>query len=73
MRISIGVPGVDINIDEGQIKMFLKEKTNQLFHEHLVPGLIKRTCQVLEVIANNSADAHDRLISKTKSTKGGTK
>ena len=29
MRISIGVPGISINFDEGQIKLFLKEKTNE--------------------------------------------
>lgn len=67
MRISIGVPGVDINFDEGQIKLFLKEKVNELFHERVVPVLIQGACKALEVIANNTADAHDNLIAKLKS------
>jgi hypothetical protein len=69
MRISIGVPGVSINFDEDQIKLFLKEKTNELFHEHVVPLVIRGTCQVLEVVANNTADAHDYLIGKLKTKK----
>jgi hypothetical protein len=69
MRISIGVPGVSINFDEGQIKLFLKEKTKELFHEHVVPVLIQGACKALEVVANNSADAHDYLIGRLKTKK----
>ena len=64
MRISIGVPGISVNFDEGQIKLFLKEKTNELFHEHVIPVVIQATCKALEVVANNTADAHDYLIGK---------
>jgi hypothetical protein len=69
MRISIGVPGISINFDEGQVKLFLKEKVNELFHEHIVPVVIQATCKALEVVANNTADAHDNLIGKLKTKK----
>ena len=66
MRISIGVPGVSINFDSRQIKPFLKETAKEVFHEHVVPALIQGACKALEVIANNTADAHDNLIAKLK-------
>jgi hypothetical protein len=69
MRISIGVPGVSVNFDEGQIKLFLKEKTNELFNQHVIPLVIQATCKALEVVANNTADAHDYLIGKLKTKK----
>jgi hypothetical protein len=72
MRMSIGVPGFSVYFDHRQIKPFIKnqsEKAKDLFHERVVPAVLRGTCKALEVVANNSADAHDYLISKTKSKK----
>jgi len=67
--MSIGVPGFSIYFDHRQVKPFIKkhsEKATELFHERVVPAVLEGTCKALEVIANNTADAHDYLISKTK-------
>jgi hypothetical protein len=69
MRMSIGVPGFSIYFDHRQIKPFImnqSEKAKDLFHERVVPAMLRGTCKALEVVANNTADAHDYLISKTK-------
>ena len=69
MRMSIGVPGFNIYFDHRQIKPFIKnqsEKAKDLFHERVVPAVLRGTCKALEVVANNTADAHDYLIRKTK-------
>jgi hypothetical protein len=66
MRMSIGVPGISVNFDSRQIKPFLKEKAKELFNEHVVPAVIQGACKALEVVANNTADAHDYLIGKLK-------
>jgi hypothetical protein len=57
MRMSIGVPGVAFYFEHDQVKPFLAAK-----YKKLVPAVIKATCKVLEVVANNTADAHDYLI-----------
>jgi hypothetical protein len=72
MRMSIGVPGISVYFDHCQIKPFIKDqslKAKDLFNEHVVPAVLRGTCKALEVLANNSADAHDYLISKTKPKK----
>jgi hypothetical protein len=72
MRMSIGVPGFSIYFEHHQVKPFIKDqslKAKDLFIERVVPAVLRGTCKVLEAVANNSADAHDYLISKTKSTK----
>jgi hypothetical protein len=69
MRMSIGVPGFSVYFDHRQVKPFLKkhsEKGKDLFHERVFPAVLRSTCQVLKVVANNTADAHDYLVSKTK-------
>ncbi len=72
MRMSIGVPGFSIYFDHRQIKPFIKdqsEKAKDLFNERVVPAVLRGTCKALEVVANNTADAHDYLIGKTKPKK----
>jgi len=72
MRMSIGVPGISVYFDHSQIKPFLKDhskKAKELFHERVVPVVIRGTCKALEVVANNTADAHDYLIGKLKTKK----
>ncbi len=72
MRMSIGVPGISLYFDHCQIKPFIKvqsSKAKSLFHERVVPAVLRGTCKALEVVANNTADAHDYLISKTKTKK----
>jgi hypothetical protein len=72
MRMSIGIPGVAVYFDHSQIKPFVKahsKKARELFDDRVVPAVLRGTCKALEVIANNTADAHDYLISKTKSKK----
>ena len=69
MRMSIGVPGISLYFDHRQIKPFIKnhsKKAKELLHERIVPAVFRGTCKALEVVANNTADAHDYLISKTK-------
>jgi len=69
MRMSIGVPGISLYFDHRQIKPFIKDqskKAKDLFNERVVPVVLRGTCKVLEAVANNTADAHDYLISKTK-------
>ncbi len=69
MRMSIGVPGFSIYFDHRQIKPFIKDhskKAKDLFDERVVPAVLRGTCKALELVANNTADAHDYLISKTK-------
>jgi hypothetical protein len=66
MRISIGVPGVSVNLDSCEIKPFLKETAKELFREHVVPVVIQGMCKALEAVANNAADAHDNLIGRLK-------
>jgi len=69
MRMSIGVPGLSIYFDHRQIKPFIKnqsEKAKDLFNERVVPAVLRGTCKALEVVANNTADVHDYLISKLR-------
>jgi len=70
--MSIGVPGISVYFDHRQIKPFIKDRSKRakdLFDERVVPAVLRGTCKALEVVANNSADAHDYLISKTKPKK----
>jgi hypothetical protein len=69
MRMSIGVPGISVYFDHCQIKPFIKDQSSKamdLFNERVVPAVLRGTCKVLEVVANNTADAHDYLIGKLK-------
>ena len=69
MRMSIGVPGISVYFDHRQIKPFIKDqssKAKDLFNERVVPAVLRGTCKALEVVANNTADAHDYLVSKIK-------
>jgi len=69
MRMSIGVPGISFYFEHHQVKPFLKDQSNrmkELFQERVVPGVLRGTCKVLELVANNTADAHDYLIGKLK-------
>jgi hypothetical protein len=61
MRMSIGVPGVALYFEHDQVKPFLLAR-----YKKVVPAVIKATCKVLEVVANNTADAHDYLIGRLK-------
>lgn len=69
MRMSIGIPGISVYFEHTQIKPFIKDhskKARELFNERVVPTVLRGTCQALEVVANNTADAHDYLIAKLK-------
>ena len=69
MRMSIGVPGISMYFDHCQVKPFIKDqakKTRDLVNDRLVPVVLRGTCRALEVVANNSADAHDYLVGKLK-------
>jgi len=69
MRMSIGIPGFSIYFEHHQVKPFIKnqsKKAQDLLHERVVPAVIRGTCEALEVVANNTADAHDYLIGKLK-------
>ena len=69
MRMSIGIPGISMYFDHRQVKPFIKDqskKAKDLFDERVVPAVLRGTCKVLEVVANNTADAHDYLIGKLK-------
>ena len=57
MRMSIGVPGVALYFEHDQVKPFVQKQFKKIR-----PAVVKATCKVLEVIANNTADAHDYLI-----------
>jgi hypothetical protein len=70
MRMSIVIPGFSIYFEHHQIKPFIKDhskKAQELFDERVVPAVLRGTCKALEVVANNTADAHDYLIDKLKS------
>ena len=72
MRMSIGVPGVSIYFDHRQVKPFVtkhSKKAKELLHQRVVPVVIRGTCKALELVANNTADAHDYLIGKLKTKK----
>jgi len=69
MRISIGIPGISWCLEHCQVKplvgsqsMTLKRQLNDL----LVFLVLRSTCKVLELVANNAADAHDYLVAKLK-------
>jgi hypothetical protein len=69
MRMSIGIPGFSVYFEHHQVKPFIKKqskKAKDLFDERVVPAVLRGTCTVLEIVANNTADAHDYLASKTK-------
>jgi hypothetical protein len=69
MRMSIGIPGFSVYFEHHQVKPFIKDqskKAKQLLHEHVVPVVLRSTCKALELVANNTADAHDYLIGKLK-------
>jgi len=69
MRMSIGIPGFSIYFDHHHVKPFIKDhsrKAKELFDELVVPVVLRGTCKALEVVANNTADAHDYLIGKLK-------
>lgn len=67
MRITIEVPSISTFLDLRQIKSLVKDPMKELFHERVVPLAVRGTCRVLELVANNSADAHDYLIGKLRS------
>jgi hypothetical protein len=65
MRMSIGVPGVALYFEHDQVKPFIKGQAVKLkstISKRVVPAVLKATCRVLEVVANNTADAHEYLI-----------
>ena len=65
MRMSIGVPGLALYFEHDQVKPFIEEQAVKLkgsIDKKVVPAVLKATCKVLEVVANNTADAHDYLI-----------
>jgi hypothetical protein len=65
MRMSIGVPGIAFYFEHDQVKPFIKSQAGKLkstIDRKVVPTVLKATCKVLEVVANNTADAHDYLI-----------
>jgi hypothetical protein len=65
MRMSIVVPGLALYFEHDQVKPFIKGHAVRLkstIDKKVVPSVLKATCKVLEVIANNTADAHDYLI-----------
>ena len=69
MRMSIGVPGISLYFEHHQVKPFIKgqsKKAKELFNERVVPVVLRGTCKALELVANNTADAHDYLIAKLK-------
>ncbi len=69
MRMSIGLPGISLYFDHRQVKPFIKDRSQKakgLFHGRVIPALIRGTCKALEVVSNNTADAHDYLIGKPK-------
>jgi hypothetical protein len=69
MRMSIGIPGISVYFEHHQVKPFIKDQSRKvivLFDERVVPAVLRGTCKALEVVANNSADAHDYLIGKLK-------
>jgi len=48
-----------------QVKPFIKNQSVKLkgaIDKKVVPAVLKATCKVLEVVANDTADAHDYLI-----------
>jgi len=57
MRMSIGVPGVAFYFEHHEVKPFVQKQVKKIR-----PAIVKATCKVLEVVANNTADAHDYLI-----------
>jgi len=72
MRMSIGVPGISVYFEHHQVKPFIKdqsEKVKELFHERVVPAVLRGACKALEVVANNTADAHDCLMRKLTTKK----
>jgi hypothetical protein len=65
MRVSIGVPGLAFYFEHDQVKPFIKSQAVKLkstIDKKVVPTVLKATCKVLEVVANNTAGAHDYLI-----------
>jgi len=59
-----------IYFEHHQVKPFIKnqsKKAKDLFDQRVVPAVLRGTCKALEVVANNTADAHDYLIGKIKS------
>ena len=55
--------------DHRQVKPFIKDqskKAKSLFNGRVFPAVLRGTCKALEVVANNTADAHDYLIGKLK-------
>ena len=72
MRMSIGIPGISVYFEHHQVKPFIKNqssKAKDLFNERVVPAVLRGACKALELVANNTADAHDYLLSKTKPKK----
>jgi len=70
--MSIGVPGFSIYFEHHQVKPFIQihsKKAKDLFNERVVPVVLRGTCKALEVVANNTADAHDYLIGKLMNKK----
>jgi hypothetical protein len=50
--------------EHDQVKPFIKGQAVKLkgtIDKKVVPAVLKATCKVLEVVANNTADAHDYL------------
>ena len=71
MRMSIGVPGLAVYFEHDQVKPYFKEQSRKLrvtVRRKVVPAMLTATCKALELIANNTADAHDYLWLKSRRT-----
>ena len=71
MRMSIGVPGLAVYFEHDQVRPYFKEQSQKLrvtVRRKVIPAMLTATCKVLELIANNTADAHDYLWLKSRRT-----
>ena len=70
MRLSISIPRIIGCFEHPEIKLFIRDQSLKLkgqLEDMVVPVMILGACKVLELVANNTADAHDYLIAKLKS------
>ena len=58
MRMSIGIPGFSIYFEHHQVKPFIKDqskKAKKLFHERVVPAVLRGTCRACGLTATEAA------------------
>lgn len=71
-QYTVGIPGIGMKFDAEDVHSFVRKwyQKSQVAVEKATVVAMLGVCTVLEVVANNTADAHDYLYTKVNNWKG---